>query len=56
MEIMQKLSLNGKATSTEIDCKYSQSALLNVNYGYKQNTVVILNPKNNKEKMNKHIC
>ena len=52
---MQKSSLNGKATSTGSDCKCNKSALLNLSYGYKQNNVVFLNPKNNKENMNINI-
>ena len=39
----------------ESDCKYKQSALLNLTTGYKQNDVVILNPNNYKENMKIHI-
>ena len=33
---------------TEIDCKYNQSALLNLSMGDKQNDVVIFKPKDNR--------
>ena len=37
------------------DCKYNQSALLNLRVGDKHNDVVIFNTKNNKENMKIHI-
>ena len=40
---------------TESDCKYYQSALLNLSTIYKQNDVVIVNPNNYKEKLKIHI-
>ena len=36
---------------TGSDCKYIQSALLQLSMGYKHNNVAIFNPKNNKENM-----
>ena len=39
---------------TGIDCKYIQSALLNLSMGDKKNDVVVFNPKNNKENMKIH--
>ena len=40
---------------TGSDCKYNQSTLLNLSTENKQNDVVIVNPKNNKENMKIHI-
>ena len=37
------------------DCKWIQSSLLNVSMEDKQNDLVIVNPKNNKENMKMHI-
>ena len=40
---------------TKTDCKYNQYAVLNLIMGYKQNDLVIVNTKNNKENMKIYI-